>query len=203
MTSEYFAHPRALVEMGARIGAQTRIWAFAHVMAKAQIGANCNIGNYVFVENGVVLGNGITVKNGVQLWEGVHAEDNVFIGPGCVFTNHLTPRAFHKTPKQRWLGRTTLQRGCTVGASATILPGTTIGRYAFVGAGAVVVDDVPAFALVMGHPARFYEWRCLCARTLYFQKGRARCASCASVFVMTKDKKGVRLIKRAKVFAHA
>jgi UDP-2-acetamido-3-amino-2,3-dideoxy-glucuronate N-acetyltransferase len=191
------------VEKGAAIGAQTRIWAFAHVMAEARIGSRCNIGNYVFIENGSVLGNGVTVKNGVQVWEGVCAEDNVFIGPGCVFTNHRAPRAFLKAPKKTWLRRTWLRRGCTLGASSTILAGTSVGRYAFVAAGALVTEDVPDFALVRGQPAVFYSWRCLCARELSFQANRATCASCKSTFQMRKSGKQIRLLKRARIFKHA
>ena len=107
----YYAHPNALVEKGARIGPDTRIWAFAHVMKGARIGAACNLGNYVFVESGVKLGNGVTVKNGAQLWEGLIIENDVFIGPGAVFTNHPYPRAFIKRPKREWLQKTVFARG--------------------------------------------------------------------------------------------
>jgi UDP-2-acetamido-3-amino-2,3-dideoxy-glucuronate N-acetyltransferase len=192
----YFKHPKALVDAGARIGKDTRIWAFAHVMTGARIGDRCNIGNYVFVESGASLGNQVTVKNGVQIWEGVQADDGVFIGPGCVFTNHLYPRAFLKMPKSEWLVTTRLQKGCTLGASSTILAGKTVGTYAFVAAAAVVVDNVPDFALVAGAPARFRSWRCVCARPLRFNQRRARCMSCNSNFEMSKNKKSIRLLSK-------
>jgi UDP-2-acetamido-3-amino-2,3-dideoxy-glucuronate N-acetyltransferase len=200
---EYFVHPKALVEKGATIGTDSRIWAFAHVMAGARIGVHCNIGDYVFIENGAHLGNGVTVKNGVQIWEGISVENGVFIGPGCLFTNHRTPRAFHKTPKRLWLRRTWLRKGCTLGASSTILAGVSIGRYAFVAAGGLVTRDVPDFALVMGQPAVFHSWRCICGRGLRFQGKQSKCPSCKSTYQIGKSGKQVRILKRARIFKHA
>jgi UDP-2-acetamido-3-amino-2,3-dideoxy-glucuronate N-acetyltransferase len=150
MKNEVFVHPRAIVEKGAKIGPGTRVWAFAHVQTGARVGARCKIGNYSFVEAGARLGNDVTVKNGAQIWEGVHAADGVFIGPGCVFTNHRLPRSFYKLPKAKWLLPTYLKKGCTLGASSTILAGCTVGTYAFIAAGSLVIEDVPDFALVMG-----------------------------------------------------
>jgi UDP-2-acetamido-3-amino-2,3-dideoxy-glucuronate N-acetyltransferase len=196
-------HPKALIEKGAKIGEYTRIWAFAHVMPKARIGSHCNIGDYVYIEGGARLGNGVTVKNGVQVWEGVLAEDDVFIGPGCTFTKHLTPRAFHKTPKRTWLRQTLLRKGCTLGAGSTILAGVSVGRYAFIAAGGLVTRDVPDFALAMGQPAVFHSWRCLCAKDLRFEGNRAQCSSCKSMFEMSKNGKQIRILKRARIFKHA
>jgi len=192
----YFAHPSALIEQGVSIGANTRIWAFSHVLKGARIGAGCTIGDSVFIEGGVRLGDGVTVKNSVQLWEGVVAEDGVFIGPACTFTNDLRPRAFIKRPKARWLKKTLLQKGCTLGANATLLAGTTIGRYAFVAAGAVVTRDVPDFALVRGNPATFHSWCCVCGETLNFSERKARCRRCSVRFVLNSRAMGVRISGR-------
>jgi UDP-2-acetamido-3-amino-2,3-dideoxy-glucuronate N-acetyltransferase len=133
------------------IGAGTRIWAFAHVLAGARIGADCNICDHVFVENDVVIGDRVTVKCGVQLWDGMRVEDDVFIGPNATFSNDRFPRSKHRPEK---FLPTHIERGASIGANATILPGLVVGRYAMVGAGAVVTRSVPAHAIVVGNPAR-------------------------------------------------
>jgi len=160
----YFVHPRALVESDA-IGPRTRIWAFAHVMEGAKIGADCNLGDHSFIESGVVLGNNVTVKNGVSLWSGLTVEDNVFLGPHCVFTNDRNPRAYIKKSVSELLP-TVIRSNATIGANATILCGLSIGRYAFVGAGTVVLRSLPDFALAVGNPARQIGWMCQCANRL-------------------------------------
>lgn len=146
----FFRHPHALVESSS-IGAETKIWAYAHVLAGAVIGEGCNICDHVFVENGVRIGNRVTIKCGVQLWNGVTLEDNVFVGPNATFTNDPFPRQGSR-PDQ--YAHTLVKRGASIGANATILPGITIGANAMVGAGAVVTDDVPPNAIVVGNPAR-------------------------------------------------
>lgn len=160
----YFAHPQALVETQ-EIGPGTRIWAFAHVLPGARIGAECNICDHAFIETGVVLGNNVTVKNGVAIWKGVTVEDNVFLGPNCVLTNDPNPRAYIKKSGAE-LQTTLIRANATVGANATILCGVTVGRYAFIGAGAVVLRTVLDFALMVGNPARQVGWMCRCARRL-------------------------------------
>jgi len=160
----YFSHPQALVE-SEDIGPGTRIWAFAHVLPGARIGAGCNICDHAFIETGVVLGNNVTVKNGVAIWQGVTIEDNVFLGPNCVLTNDPNPRAYIKKSGAA-LQTTLIRANATVGANATILCGVSIGRYAFIGAGAVVLRTVPDFALMVGNPARQVGWMCRCARRL-------------------------------------
>ena len=160
----YFAHPQALVET-VEIGPGTRIWAFAHVLPGARIGAECNICDHVFIETGVVLGNNVTVKNGVAIWQGVTVEDDVFLGPNCVLTNDPNPRAYIKKPGAALQG-TLIRANATVGANATILCGITIGRYAFIGAGTVVLRTVPDFALLVGNPGRQVGWMCRCGRRL-------------------------------------
>jgi len=145
-----FIHPQALVESDA-IGAGTRVWAFAHVLKGAVIGRDCNICDGVFVEGDVRVGDRVTVKCGVQLWDGVTLEDDAFIGPNATFTNDMFPRSRHRP--DRFL-RTTVGRGASIGANATLLPGITVGAHAMVGAGAVVVRSVPERAIVVGNPAR-------------------------------------------------
>lgn len=162
--TKYFVHPRALVE-SEEIGPGTRIWAFAHVMKGARIGADCNIGDHAFIESDVVLGNNVTVKNGVSLWSGLRVEDNVFLGPNCVFTNDANPRAYIKKNVSELLS-TVIRANATIGANATILCSATIGRCAFVGAGTVVLRSLPDFALVVGNPARQIGWMCKCAHRL-------------------------------------
>jgi UDP-2-acetamido-3-amino-2,3-dideoxy-glucuronate N-acetyltransferase len=183
MPPDYFAHPKALIEDGARIGAKTRVWAFAHVLRNAEIGESCNICDHVFIEGGARLGNHVTVKSCVSLWEGVTAEDGVFIGPSCVFTNDLFPRSFLKRSKKDWLVPTLLKQGCTLGANATIVCGHNIGRFAFVAAGAVVTKEVADYAMVAGNPATFQSWICRCATKLRFNRRTATCSSCGDVYV--------------------
>ena len=187
MIPKYFAHPKALVEKGARIGAKTRIWAFAHVVADAEIGECCNICDNVFVEGGARLGNHVTVKNGVAVWEGVYAEDYVFIGPGAVFTNDRLPRTSISRSKSDWLLPTRLEHGCTIGANATVICGHVVGRFAFVAAGAVVITDVPDHAMFSGVPARFRSWVCKCGSKLLVKSGTAKCKRCKARYVRTSE----------------
>lgn len=144
-----FIHPNALCESN-QVGDRTRIWAFAHVLPGAIIGCDCNVCDGVFIENDVRLGDRVTVKSGVQLWDGVTLQDDVFVGPNATFANDAFPRSRQRPPE---FLRTTVERGASIGANATILPGITIGRGAMVGAGAVVVRSVPRWAIVVGNPA--------------------------------------------------
>jgi UDP-2-acetamido-3-amino-2,3-dideoxy-glucuronate N-acetyltransferase len=145
-----FIHPNALCDASS-VGNGTHIWAFAHVLRGARIGSDCNIGDHVFIEGDVVVGDRVTIKCGVQLWDGMRVEDDVFIGPNATFTNDLFPRS-RKHPDR--FPETTIRRGASVGANATVLPGVTIGERAMIGAGAVVTSSVPANAIVRGNPAR-------------------------------------------------
>ncbi len=148
-------HSHAIIEPGAKIGKDTRIWAFVHILPKAVIGSDCNICDQVFIENDVIVGDRVTIKSGVQLWDGLRVENDVFIGPNATFTNDIFPRS--KQYPEKFL-ITVIQEGASIGANATILPGITIGKKAMIGAGAVVTKDVPNNALVIGNPAKIIRF---------------------------------------------
>ncbi len=173
-----FVHPSAIVDRPCRIGSGTRIWHFSHVMAGARIGRDCVLGQSSFVAGGAVVGDRVKVQNNVSIYDGVVIEDEVFLGPSCVLTNVKNPRA--AVSRRHAFERTLLCRGCTIGANATVVCGLTVGRYAFVGAGAVVTRDVPAHALVVGQPARQVGWACCCGERLpaVEQQGAVACAAC-------------------------
>ena len=197
--SSYFVHEKGVVDQGAAIGAHTRVWAFAHVMKGAKVGAHCNLCDFSFVESGAILGDHVTVKNGVHVWDGVTAEDYVFLGPSCVFTNDMFPRSGRQRPKEDWLVNTRLKQGATVGANATIVCGVTVGRYAFVAAGAVVTKDVPDYAMVLGNPARFYSWICHCGTKLSFKSKSAgtTCSNCGEKFSKASRPPGIKPLSKA------
>jgi UDP-2-acetamido-3-amino-2,3-dideoxy-glucuronate N-acetyltransferase len=152
----YFAHESAYVDQGAVIGEGTKIWHFAHIMSDATIGERCIFGQNTMVAGGVTIGNNVKVQNNVAIYTGTIVEDDVFLGPSCVLTNVTNPRS--QVVRHSLYEQTTLNRGATVGANATIVCGTTVGRYAFIAAGAVVAADVPDYALMMGVPARQRGW---------------------------------------------
>lgn len=152
----YYAHPTAIIDDPATIGTGTKIWHFCHVMSGARLGDGCILGQNVFVANEVVIGNNVKIQNNVSLYTGVELEDDVFCGPSCVFTNVGNPRS--EIVRRNLYQRTLVKRGATVGANATIVCGHQIGRYAFIGAGATVTDDVPDYALMLGVPARRAGW---------------------------------------------
>lgn len=154
--TEYFAHPTACVDDGAQVGAGSQIWHFCHVMAGARIGDGCSLGQNVFVADEVVVGDNVKIQNNVSLYTGVVLEDDVFCGPSCVFTNVRNPRS--QVVRRHLYERTRVRRGASIGANATIVCGVTIGRYAFIGAGAVVNRDVPDYALMLGVPAEHRGW---------------------------------------------
>ena len=152
----YFAHETAVVDDGCTIGAGTKIWHFSHIMKDSFIGENCNIGQNVVISPGVVLGNNVKVQNNVSVYTGVVCEDDVFLGPSCVFTNVINPRS--AVNRRSDYQKTVVGKGATIGANSTIVCGHDIGKYAFIGAGAVVTKNVEPYALVMGNPARRTGW---------------------------------------------
>src|SRR5512137_1907069 len=154
--SDYFAHESAYVDEGAAIGPGTKIWHFCHVMKGANIGERCVFGQNVNVDGGTVIGNNVKVQNNVSIYTGLVIEDDVFLGPSCVLTNVTNPRS--QINRHSLYEKTVIKRGATIGANATIVCGVTIGRYAFIGAGAVVTKDVPDYALMVGSPARQKGW---------------------------------------------
>jgi UDP-2-acetamido-3-amino-2,3-dideoxy-glucuronate N-acetyltransferase len=174
---DYQAHPTAVIDPGARIGAGTQIWHFVHVMPAARVGARCVIGQGCFIGN-VTIGDGCRIQNNVSVYDAVTIEDDVFLGPSCVFTNVLHARA-HVPRKNEYLP-TRVGRGATIGANATVVCGVTIGEYAFIGAGAVVRRDVPPHAIVVGVPAAWAGWACRCGERLPAPSavGEMACARC-------------------------
>jgi acetyltransferase-like isoleucine patch superfamily enzyme len=183
--ADIYVHPTAIVETEPdAIGSGTRVWAFSHLMRGIQVGAHCNIGEHCFIETGAILGNRVTLKNGNMVWEGITLEDGVFVGPQVVLTNDRNPRsprlpeAQPRYQTRAWLKRTLIQYGASIGAGAIILPGVRIGRFALVGAGAVVTRDVPAYTLVLGMPAVVAGWVCECGLSLQLDASRAVCNGC-------------------------
>lgn len=176
--SESFVHESSYVDDGAQIGAGTKIWHFCHVMPGAVIGRDCNIGQNVVVMNKVRVGDRVKIQNNVSLYEGVTLEDDVFCGPSMVFTNVINPRS-HVTRKTEYRP-TLVKRGASIGANATILCGATLGEYCFVGAGAVVTKDVPAYGLVTGVPAKRSGWVCACGVVLRGAGSRYTCPDCGA-----------------------
>jgi UDP-2-acetamido-3-amino-2,3-dideoxy-glucuronate N-acetyltransferase len=178
----YWAHDTAIVDAGAQIGAGTRVWHWVHVCAGARIGANCVLGQNVFVGNKVVIGSNVRIQNNVSVYDDVTLEDDVFCGPSMVFTNVINPRS-HVSRKDEYLS-TLVRRGASIGANATVVCGHEIGEYAFVGAGAVVTRDVPAYALVVGSPAKRIGWMCRCGERLAGKAGAVDCAACGSRYTV-------------------
>ena len=183
----YFVHPSSIVDDGARIGKGAKIWHFSHVMKGAVVGKKCVLGQGVFVGSGVKIGNGCKIQNNVSVYQSVTLEDDVFCGPSCVFTNVYNPRAFIER-KHEFLP-TLVKKGTTVGANATIVCGVTIGRYALVGAGAVVKKDVPDYALVVGVPARQIGWICRCGVKLKApqESAEVKCESCGCEYKLENN----------------
>ena len=172
--STYYAHPTSVIDEGSSIGKGTKIWHFSHIMPKCVIGENCNIGQNVVVSPEVVLGNNVKVQNNVSIYTGVICEDDVFLGPSAVFTNVINPRS--AVARKNEYKKTIVKRGATIGANATIVCGHNIGEYAFIGAGAVVTKNVPAYALLVGNPAKQTGWMSEYGHKLKFDnKGEAVC----------------------------
>ncbi|MFN0100149.1 MAG: DapH/DapD/GlmU-related protein [Gemmatimonadaceae bacterium] len=178
-----FVHESAYVDEGAVLGPRTKVWHFCHVMTGAVIGADCSLGQNVVVMPGTRIGNNVKIQNNVSIYEGVELEDDVFCGPSMVFTNVVNPRS-HVSRKHEYK-RTLVRRGASIGANATVVCGSTLGEYAFVGAGAVVTKDVPAYALMTGVPARRTGWMCACGVKLPAGPGVLTCRECGSRYTET------------------
>jgi UDP-2-acetamido-3-amino-2,3-dideoxy-glucuronate N-acetyltransferase len=167
---KYFKHETAIIDDGCLIGTGTKIWHFSHIMPNCKIGENCNIGQNVYVSSDVVLGNNVKVQNNVSIYSGVVCEDDVFLGPSMVFTNVTNPRS--AISRRNQYTKTRIGKGATIGANATLICGHNIGKYAFVGAGAVVTKEVPDYALVVGNPARQTGWMSEFGHRLHFNNER-------------------------------
>lgn len=174
MSNTYYAHPTAVIDEGCEIGAGTKIWHFSHIMPGCKLGEKCNIGQNVVISPDVVLGNNVKVQNNVSLYTGVTCDDDVFLGPSCVFTNVTNPRSAVNRKNQ--YAKTRVGKGASIGANATIVCGHDIGAFAFIGAGAVVTKNVPAYALLVGNPARQLGWMSEYGHRLEFsEEGIAVC----------------------------
>jgi UDP-2-acetamido-3-amino-2,3-dideoxy-glucuronate N-acetyltransferase len=198
VSTDYFIHESAFVDEGAIIGVGTKIWHFCHVMGGAEIGGNCVLGQNVFVGGRAKIGNNVRIQNNVSVYDMVTIEDNVFCGPSMVFTNVINPRAEIRRNIDEYRP-TLVKEGATIGANATVVCGHVIGRYAFVGAGAVVTKDVPDYALVYGNATRIAGWICECGEKLNFGNhnphegdGIAECANCGKRY----EKHGLTVEKR-------
>ena len=186
MEKNYFVHESSYVDEPCEIGEGTKIWHFCHVMPNAKIGRRCNIGQNVVISPHVRIGDDVKIQNNVSVYTGVELEDDVFCGPSMVFTNVINPRS-HVSRKDEYR-RTLVKRGASIGANATVVCGNTIGRYAFIGAGAVVTRDVPDYALVVGNPGRVVGWMCQCGIKLDFGRNgkndeATTCQACGKKYV--------------------
>ncbi|MEP7109912.1 MAG: acyltransferase [Ferruginibacter sp.] len=170
MSTDFFAHESAIIDDGCTIGKGTKIWHFSHIMPGCILGEGCNIGQNVVISPGVVLGNNVKVQNNISIYTGVSCDDDVFLGPGVVFTNVSNPRSAINRKDQ--YSKTHVGRGATIGANATIICGHDIGKYAFIGAGAVVIREVPAYALVAGNPAKQIGWMSEYGHRLEFDENK-------------------------------
>jgi len=180
----YFVHESSYVDEGVTIGTGTKVWHFCHIHTGAKIGEKCSLGQNVNISNNVSIGNGVKIQNNVSVYEGVELEDYVFCGPSMVFTNDLTPRS--KYPKGSvGYKKTLVKYGASIGANATVVCGTTIGRWAMIASGAVVTKDVPDYALMAGVPARQIGWVCECGKPL---KGSDKCGECGREYILMNDK---------------
>lgn len=182
--SKYFVHESSYIDEGCIIGSDTAIWHFCHIMSDSIIGNDCNIGQNVVISPKVRLGNNVKIQNNVSVYQGVICEDDVFLGPSCVFTNVINPRSF--ISKKHEYKETLIKKGASIGANATIVCGHTIGKYAFIGAGAVITKSIPDYACVVGNPGRILYYVCQCGESLkFFEDETSICISCGKKYRKT------------------
>lgn len=179
---DYFVHESSYVDEGSEIGEGTKIWHFSHIMSDSKIGKNCNIGQNVVISPGVILGDKVKVQNNVSVYTGVECEEGVFLGPSCVFTNVINPRSLIE--KKDEYKKTVLKKGASVGANSTIICGNTIGKFALIGAGAVVTKDIGDYELVVGNPAKKIGYVCECGERLVLDKDKDiyKCEICGRMY---------------------
>ena len=180
---EYFVHESSYIDEPSKIGAGTKVWHFSHIMKNCIIGENCNIGQNVVISPDVVIGNGVKIQNNVSVYTGVICEDNVFLGPSCVFTNVINPRSFISRKDE--YKKTIIKEGASIGANSTIVCGHDIGKYAFVGAGSVVTKNIPDYACVVGNPARLLYYVCECSEKMNFNDDNFfKCPKCGKEYII-------------------
>ena len=186
MSTDYFVHETAIIDQGAQIGTNSKIWHLTHVMGSAHIGQNCNMGQNVYIDKNVTIGNGVKIQNNVSVYANVTIEDDCFLGPSMVFTNVMNPRAF--VERKTEFKNTLVKKGCSIGANATIVCGTTLGEYSFIGAGTVVTKDVPNFAMVVGVTAKQIGWMSKHGEKLIFNnEGIAICPATQEKYKLVND----------------
>ena len=182
----YYVHESSYIDIPSKIGKGTKIWHFSHIMQDSEIGENCNIGQNVVISPGVIIGNGVKIQNNVSVYSGVICEDDVFLGPSCVFTNVINPRSFISRKDE--YRRTVIKKGASIGANSTIVCGHDIGEYAFVGAGSVVTKNIPAYACVVGNPARLLYYVCECSEKMKFDcNNYFKCPKCGKEYIKEND----------------
>jgi UDP-2-acetamido-3-amino-2,3-dideoxy-glucuronate N-acetyltransferase len=187
MDNFFYAHPTAVIDEGCEIGEGTKIWHFSHIMPGAKIGKHCNIGQNVVISPDVVLGNNVKVQNNVSIYTGVNCEDDVFLGPSCVFTNVINPRS--AVNRKSEYAKTIVKKGASIGANATIVCGNDLGEFCFIGAGTVVTKYVPPYALIVGNPGRQIGWMSEYGHRLEFdEKGLAICKESGEKYILSSGK---------------
>jgi len=190
---DFFIHESSYVDEPSNIGKGTKIWHFTHIMSPCEIGENCNIGQNVVISPMVKLGNNVKVQNNVSLYTGVICEEDVFLGPSCVFTNVINPRSFIERKAE--YKKTIIKKGASIGANATIICGHTIGQYAFIGAGTVITKDVPDYALVIGNPGKVIGYVCQCGERIYFNSSSVtQCSICGKHYINSEGRVEVKVI---------